>query len=284
MQTDPPKEIEIKTRHFRYAARKWGKDSGVPTLALHGWLDNAASFDFLAPLLPELQVVALDFPGHGYSGHRPLGMRYHYLDYIADVMQVADALKWERMYLMGHSLGAGIASVLSGSFPERVEKLILIEGIGPMTRDPENSPQYLAKSVNQMNRIEQSIPPLYKTMEEMIDARSKAGDMSRASVEVLVKRGSVTLEEGITWRSDPRLRIVSPSYLTEDQVSAYLKAIQADTLLITAEQGLLRDTSMLEARTGHVTGIQHRVLPGGHHLHLDAPQDVADTINAFLDQ
>ncbi|MCG8335651.1 MAG: hypothetical protein MJE63_14115, partial [Proteobacteria bacterium] len=64
-------EVEIKTAHFRYAAKRWGNKKGQKILALHGWLDNAATFDHLAPLLPEVDLVALDFPGHGFSAHRP---------------------------------------------------------------------------------------------------------------------------------------------------------------------------------------------------------------------
>ncbi|HQC73883.1 MAG TPA: alpha/beta hydrolase, partial [Candidatus Competibacteraceae bacterium] len=65
--------LELSTPYLRLAARAWGPADGLPVLAVHGWLDNAASFDALAPLLPELRLVALDLPGHGHSAHRPPG-------------------------------------------------------------------------------------------------------------------------------------------------------------------------------------------------------------------
>ncbi|MEZ5601350.1 MAG: alpha/beta fold hydrolase [Candidatus Competibacteraceae bacterium] len=96
-------ELELQTPYLRLAARAWGPLDGVPVLALHGWLDNAASFDALAPLLPNTRLVALDLTGHGRSEHRPAGVHYHFVDFIPDVVAAADALGWNRFALLGHS-------------------------------------------------------------------------------------------------------------------------------------------------------------------------------------
>ena len=279
-----PTEIEIKSPHFRYAARKWGNPEGEPVLALHGWLDSAASFDHLAPLLPDMQLVALDFPGHGFSAHRPMGVRYHYLDYVDDVATVADALKWERFTLLGHSLGAGVASYFAGALPERVSKVVLIEGLGAMSRDPEKAPTYLAQSIKQMRNVNLKTPPVYKNEEEMVEARAKVGDMKESSVRTLVSRGVVQLEDGISWRSDPRLRVTSPGYQTDQHVTAFLAAIEAPVLLILAEKGIFADKDALQWRIEQVKSLKQIELPGSHHLHLDDPEPVAEAIKAFLTQ
>src|SRR5690606_2312769 len=109
------------------AGLAFGPRDGRPVLALHGWLDNAATFVPLAPLLPELRIYALDLPGHGRSSHRPPGARYHYVDWVGDVIEAADALGLDRFALLGHSMGAGISILTAGTFPERVERLALIE-------------------------------------------------------------------------------------------------------------------------------------------------------------
>ncbi len=276
------KEIEIKTRFFRYAAKKWGDSSGLPVLGLHGWLDNAATFDFLAPLLPDLQLIALDFPGHGFSAHRPLGMKYHYADYIDDVINVTDALGWKTFSLIGHSMGAGVATLTAGAFPDRIQKLVLIEGIGPMTGETGDSPLHLSKSINQMRIIKKKSPPIYKDLKAIIDARLKVGDMKEDSVEVLVKRGVIELERGVTWRSDPRLKVTSPVYFTDDQVNLFLDKITASSLLITGKTGYLAQRSYTSPRCARVKNIKHVVLPGGHHLHLDDPKPVAEIIRPFI--
>ncbi|MGH8605107.1 MAG: alpha/beta fold hydrolase, partial [Gammaproteobacteria bacterium] len=67
----------IVTPSGRFTAKRWGSDQGAPLIALHGWLDNAASFDPLASYLDEFDLVALDLAGHGLSDHRPKGVHYH---------------------------------------------------------------------------------------------------------------------------------------------------------------------------------------------------------------
>src|SRR5687768_9636862 len=82
------------------AARRHGT-GGVRVLALHGWLDNAMSFAPLAAVLPELEIVALDLPGHGHSAHRPSRSWYHYVDYVDDALAALDALGWDDCVLLG---------------------------------------------------------------------------------------------------------------------------------------------------------------------------------------
>ena len=100
-------EIEIQTSSIRLVAKCWGNPDGIPVLAFHGWLDNAATFDNLAPLLPELRILSLDLPGHGLSDHRPSGTAYHFIDMVMDVIEVAEVLGWKNYSLLGHSMGAG---------------------------------------------------------------------------------------------------------------------------------------------------------------------------------
>lgn len=276
------RELTIETPHFCYGAKHWGTEDGPPTLALHGWLDNAATFNYLAPLLPQLNLVGLDFPGHGLSDHRPVGIKYHYLDYVADVIQVADALGWDRFNLIGHSLGGGVASLTAGTFPDRVAKLVLIEGIAPMSGEPQKSPEYLARSITQMKQVVNRKPPVYKRKSDLIAARAEAGDIKKQSAEALVARGSVKLENNVTLRSDPRLRIGSPGYLTEEQVFSFLDRIEAHTLMIVAEKGLFSDRLFLERRTQRIKNIHKIDVPGGHHVHLDDPEAIAPHILSFL--
>ena len=102
--------IEFEVFDRRMAGKRWGQPTGQPTIALHGWLDNANTFDRLAPMLPELDMVALDFAGHGESDHRPPGVHYHPITDIQDVLAVADQLGWRTFNLIGHSMGAAIQS------------------------------------------------------------------------------------------------------------------------------------------------------------------------------
>ena len=122
---------------------------GEPVLALHGWLDNAASY---LPLASQWQrpMVALDFSGHGHSDHRPDGVVTHLVDHVRDVLAVADQLGWQRFSLVGHSMGAGIACLFAAAFPERVSRLVLIEGLGPPSTPGEEVANTLRKALDDM--------------------------------------------------------------------------------------------------------------------------------------
>ncbi len=277
-----PEEIRIQTPHLRFAARRWGDSAGSNVLALHGWLDNAASFDGLAPLLRGIDLVALDLAGHGLTGHRPPGARYHYLDHVADVVEVIDALGWENVSLLGHSLGAGIACLVAAVAPERVRKLALIEGFGPLTAEPEQAPEQLRESIRQTARLPKKRLPHYRDFQEASEARRRAGDLSLEAARILASRGTQADGEGIAWRSDPRLTVRSPAYLTEEQVLAFLSNIQAPTLLVEGLYGYLVSRDFMAARYQRVAHLRVERLPGRHHLHLDDPKPVVDLIQPFL--
>ena len=104
-------EVRLSLPHIELAAHLYGPEDGVPVLALHGWLDNAASFARLAPKLDGLRIVALDFAGHGHSEHRPAGAGYALWDYAYDVLQVAEQFGWQRFSILGHSMGAMLTAI-----------------------------------------------------------------------------------------------------------------------------------------------------------------------------
>lgn len=276
-------EIVIHTHHLRLTAKWWRVDGGLPVLALHGWLDNANSFDRLAPLLPQLSLVSLDLPGHGKSAHRPAGMRYHYTDYVDDTMAVADMLGWDRFALLGHSMGAGIGCLAASAYPDRVTKLILIEGLGPLTGELNAVPSMLRRSIDAMRAQTRKDTASYHDIEVLIRARAAAGRLKRDSAELLVRRSIKRKGDVVSWRSDPRLKRPYPQYFSNTVMLAFLSAISAPVLLITAEDGLLRERPFFQSRCEAIENLETITLPGHHHLHLDEPAPVANAIQTYLE-
>nr|XP_015215180.1 PREDICTED: serine hydrolase-like protein 2 [Lepisosteus oculatus] len=87
----PCREVQFPVPWGHIAAKDWGPRDGRPVLCLHGWSDNAGSFDRLIPLLPaDCRCVAIDFPGHGLSTHRPAGVLYTFPAYVADMRRVIE--------------------------------------------------------------------------------------------------------------------------------------------------------------------------------------------------
>ena len=255
---------------------------GMPVLALHGWLDNAASFLPLLPLLPN-PVVALDFAGHGLSDHRPAEAATHYVDHVRDVLAVADELGWSQFILLGHSMGAGVATLFAGCYPERVARLVLIEGIGPPSTPAADVAGTLRRAIDDMQQLPGKQKPVYATLEQAVEARMRGfGGLSAACSQLLCERGLEPVPGGLTWRTDARLRLTSSLRLTEEQVEGFARAIRAPTLLIVGEQGL-GGQGQFRHRIDWIEGLQRVQLPGRHHLHMESPEPVAAAICRFLD-
>jgi pimeloyl-ACP methyl ester carboxylesterase len=278
------REIEIDLPHLRLAARAWG-DSALPKLlALHGWLDNAASFDALAPLLCEhFHIVALDLPGHGRSAHRPPGLWYHYVDYLGDVLAAVDALGWRRFGLLGHSLGGAIASMVAGVEAERIERLLLIEALGPMSLPAEQILAHLQRSLGE--RGQTGTLRVFANVEDAAKARMRGNGLtlSREAAMALIGRGTMAVAGGVSWSSDQRLTLTSPTRYTEEQIQSVLRGVSAPTLLVLAEPSPpFLTEAMIAGRAACVPGIRIVRISGSHHLHLEDAQPVARSILDFV--
>lgn len=265
-------EISFEIFDRQITAKQWGSPEGVPTLCVHGWLDNASSFDVLAPGLPELNLVAVDLCGHGHSDHRPAGM--HYLNYydVLDLLAVADALGWASFNLIGHSMGAEISVELTGLFPERVRTLVMIDGLMATggTTDTERLERN-REAIREALRQDHRQPKVFPDTAAMAARVCEATGQSAESARLLVERGHKAVEGGVTWRTDPRIRSATPLRPTRDQIDLLLAACEVPTLLMVAEGGdrwFADELTNAQARHPRLTLER---LAGPHHLHMEAP-------------
>lgn len=277
-------EVRLSLPHLEVAAHLYGPDDGKPVIALHGWLDNAATFSRLAPRLQGLRIVALDLPGHGHSDHRPIGAGYNIWDYAHDVLQVAEQFGWQRFSLLGHSMGAIVSVLLAGALPERVERLALIDGVIPYTGEADSAPQKLGSALEALLAVNDKRKPVYASFDQAVEARLKGvGAVSREAAEMLAQRGLMPVPGGYTWRTDPRLMLPSAMRLTRAHALAFVSRVACPTSLVLAEQGLMMQPELLELVESFPFDI--RRLVGGHHLHLDddiGAEAVARVFNSFL--
>ena len=283
-RVDAPAEIRIPTPLGTLAALQWGDAYLPPLLALHGWLDNAASFARVAPLLVERRrVIALDLPGHGHSVHLPAGrLRYHNLDQVDHVLDCADALGLERFDLLGHSLGAGIASLVAAAAPARVGRLALIEGLGPLADD---GTQTLSRwrGAHAQRTTTRRAPRVFASIDDAVDARGAVGGLEPAEARPIVPRNLREVDRGWSWSSDPRLRLSTPLRIDEPQLRRLLAGITSPTWLLLAEPATpYLPPAQMEGRAACVADIRIEHLAGPHHLHLRHPREVAGRILRWL--
>ena len=155
------------------AAQVWGRGGGVPVLALHGWLDNSSTFDLLAPLLPDCEIVALDLAGHGSSGFRSPDAAYNIWEDVGDLIEVAEQLGWQRFNLLGHSRGAAIAMLFAAAFPELTDRLVLVEGGVPVVGTADDAPETLARSFRERRELRSKSGRVFSDRETAIAERAR---------------------------------------------------------------------------------------------------------------
>ena len=277
-------DIRLETRRVRMAALRGGRAGAPPLLALHGWLDNAASFLPMAPWLVEaFDLVALDLPGHGWSAHRPEGAWYTFVDWLDDVLAALEALGWTRCRLLGHSLGGAVASTFAAAAPERVERLALIEALGPLPAQPGHAVAALRGALRDRRQVGEKRLRVFADPAEAVAARMQANDLSEAAARLLVERGLAPLEGGFVWRSDPRLTLTTPQRAHEEQVREWVQGIEAPTLVIAADPpSAVLAHEQLRQRFGLLRDGRVLHLPGHHHLHMETPEPVALAVRDFL--
>jgi pimeloyl-ACP methyl ester carboxylesterase len=277
-------ELRVATPVGELAALQWGEADAPPLLALHGWLDNAAGFARLAPLLAARhRVIALDLPGHGHSAHLPGGSRrYHNPDMVDHVLDFADALQLARFDLLGHSLGAGIASLVAAAVPARVGRLALIEGLGPLADDGSQTLSRWQDAHAQRTGVRRA-PRVFASVEAAVAARVAAGGLDADEACPVVERNLCEVDGGYGWRSDPRLRLVTPLRIGEMQLRRLLAGITAPTLLLLADPATpYLPSALMDARAVCVADIRVERVAGPHHLHIRCPREVAGHMLAFM--
>ncbi|TDR20448.1 alpha/beta fold hydrolase [Marinicella litoralis] len=285
MLNKQPKELVFETRYGNIAALQWGTGNKHKTLALHGWLDNAASFWHLAPILAEqgMEITAIDFPGHGLSDHRAPGHNYGFIDYVIDIQAVIDQME-KPITLLCHSMGAAIAVMYAAAYPEQIDRLILIENLGPVPPYiPGKAVSSLREALKLWRNHSLEHKRFYPNVALAIKARQEATPMDAEIIRPLVERGLCQTKKGFHWRTDKRLRLRSFFRMSEEQIQEYLAATQVPTQLIIAEpRTYALQYPMVEDRIKTLNPAQFNKLDGDHHLHMSHARAVANSIATFM--
>jgi pimeloyl-ACP methyl ester carboxylesterase len=262
----------------------WGSPEQAPLLMLHGWLDNAASFSLLAPLLTEYYVVALDLTGHGRSDRRSADASYQIWDDLPEIRGVVEQLGWEHFALLGHSRGAIISTLLASVLPGLLSHLVLLDAFVPRAVSEQEFPRQLQRFLNEKPSLLAAKNRVYPSLEAAVAVRSK-GDLTPEAAFLLTQRGVQACEGGVTWTTDRRLHGASAVKLSAGQIQAVVEHISVPTLLLLAQNGRLDDSMGIQDLAGANRAVQVELFPGGHHFHMEENvEKLAARLARFLEK
>ena len=301
-----PKEISVPVPWGHISGKQWGNENGKPMMAIHGYLDNAASMDGIIPLLPlsEYNIVAIDLPGHGFSSHYAPGMAYRVSDAIVAVRRVQKHFGWEKSSIIGHSMGAAVAAWFAATFYENVDRLVLIDLLNvaatPLQKHAKSTRKALLKNIELIDKINNAKELPAYTFEDACGRAFLANQflhgtdsITRSSVETIMSRGLRKVgtnkngENMFTWTTDFRLRVPSPFHVVQEQVEHYAEQIQCPLLVIKASDSPWymseeHAEKILKVYINNNPNFVFKKVEGGHHVHLNEPEKVAPLIISFL--
>ena len=284
----------LPVRTLRCHVRHWGREGAPKLFMLHGWMDVSASFQFVIDCLRgDWHVIAPDWRGFGLSEWSPADT-YWYPDYLADLDVLLDHYApGEAVNLLGHSMGGNIASLYAGIRPERIARLINLEGFGLRTSVPAQAPGQFARWLDGLKNPAslRSYPSREAVAARLQKTNPRLSDERAA---FLSAHWSAPNESG-EWAilGDPVHKQPGPFLYHTEDVLACWKRITAPVLWVEAA-----DTNMWEwmgpkeqaraevdRRLGHLQNVQaHMMMDAGHMLHHDQPEALAQLIEDFLTQ
>ncbi|ORY43847.1 alpha/beta-hydrolase [Rhizoclosmatium globosum] len=281
-------------RGITLKALVWGKDhpSAHKVLAVHGWLDNAATWDvFLNSLFEQcpnqFYVAAIELAGHGQSEHRSMEADYLMYHYVEDVVSVADSLGWQSFSILGHSIGGGISLLAASILGPRVVSVTSIESLGVYSLPTHHAYSNAVAAIKGRSQLKNHVskPRVFSSIEEAIDIRIKTGlhRISEDGTRKIVTRGLKKVEGGYSWSSDPICAKDLVIVYSEDDVYSFLNKIDCPVLNVYGDKGIRGwfHERGYGGREKQVKDLKIVSVPGGHHLHLEA-ETAQPTVNLFI--
>ncbi len=278
----------IEIRGLRYHVRRWPR-AGAPKIFLfHGWMDVSASFQFLVDALRgDWDVYAPDWRGYGLTEWGKSDC-YWFPDYIADLDFLLREIQPEKpANLVGHSLGGNVVALYAGIRPERVGKLVNLEGFGlPPTR-PEQAPRRYKAWLDELDERPRLRP--YASFAELAERLRKNNPRLPAErAQFLAQHWGREEGGGVVLRSDPAHKVINPLLYRYEEVRACWQQVSAPVLWVEASESdtlkrMKMDPAQQAERRAAFPNLRHETVEqAGHMLHHDQPEAVARLIEDFL--
>lgn len=289
----PSRSEFITIRGLRYHVRHWGSEDAPKLFMVHGWMDVAASFQFVVDCLQrDWHVIAPDWRGFGLTESNG-GDCYWFPDYLGDLdALLAHYSPHAPVNLLGHSMGGNVVCIYAGVRPQRVRRLINLEGFGLPATQPEQAPDRYAKWLDELREPPEMRP--YASLAQ-VAARLRKNNprLTDERAAFLASHWSAQNEQG-RWAilADPAHKLGNPVLYRIEEVLACWKSIAAPVLWVEAD-----DTNAwrwmgpkeharieIDRRIKFIPDVTTSLIEdAGHMLHHDQPEILATLIEDFLD-
>jgi pimeloyl-ACP methyl ester carboxylesterase len=285
-----PRHRAVDSQGLPIHCLEWGEPVGEPIVLVHGFLDQAHSWSFFVDELARrsrrpLWIIAPDCRGHGDSGWVGAGGYYHFPDYVYDLDCVIAAAGAKRFNLIGHSMGGTISFLYAGAFPERLAKLVLIEGVGPLGMNFSDAPPKMAGWIGELHERGRNHFREYASVEA--GARQLQQTNPRLKKEFaldLARAGMKQNEKGKwVWKFDPLHRTASPQPFYTAQALEFFGRIACPVLIVDGQES--RQTRRTDKQQRYQAMQDHRLVTignAGHMIHHDNPERLAEVVITFL--
>ena len=286
MRDSHPVEREVVANGLRHHLLVW--DGGGPTtvLCLHGFLDLAWGFAFVAPSLAAAgyHVVAPDLRGHGDTDRIGPGGYYYFMDYVHDVADLVDQVARQRLSLVGHSMGGSVALLYAATFPDRPERVVAMESVHVQEVPGEDLPRRTADWIESVRRARRRGPRTLPTLEACAERIRRFDPFCPPEVALfLAERGTLPAPGGRAFKHDPVHVTRGPYPFRLEQAEAYWRAVACPVLLVDAEKSEVPPPPDMDRRVAAFRRARRAFIPeAGHMMMRHEPEAVARALLEFL--
>ena len=284
-----PTSQSFVSQRLRLHYVDWGTPTAPPLILLHGGRDHCRNWDWVAERLRDrYHVIAPDLRGHGDSAYSPSG-DYSMSSFVYDLAQLIHQQKLAPVRIVAHSLGGAITLRYAGAFPETVEKIVAIEGLGPspamLAERAQRTPMERIRTwVAETRKLAGRTPRRYASIEEAFGRmQAENSHLTPEQARYLTVHGVSQNEDGTySWKFDNYIRSFSPTDFTPAEIQQLWASITCPVLLVNGAESWASNPE----KDGRMAHFQNARLieyeRAGHWVHHDRLDDFLADVRAFL--